>query len=73
MGADGGLYYHAVEGYRLSPNGVYLLEDPWNFGGNGDGLLLYPGRPGEFGLTEHQPLPSLRLKLIRYAIEKFWS
>ena len=73
MGADGGLYYHAVEGYRLVPDGVNLLEDPWNFGGNGDGLLLYPGRPGEFGLTEHQPLPSFRLKLIRYAIEKFWS
>lgn len=73
MGVDGGLYYHAVEGYRLVPDGVNLLEDPWNFGGNGDGLLLYPGRPGEFGLTEHQPLPSLRLKLIRYAIENFWS
>lgn len=73
MGSDGGLYYHAVEGYRLSPNGVNLLEDPWNFGGNGDGLLLYPGRPGEFGLTDHQPLPSLRLKLIRHAIENFWS
>jgi hypothetical protein len=71
-GAGAGLYYHAVEGYPLYRQGVDVLEDPWNFGGNGDGLLFYPGRPREFGLTEHQPLPSFRLKLIRQAIEKYW-
>ena len=72
MQADGALYYEASEGYPLSRMGIDLIRDPWNFGGNGDGLLLYPGRPGEFGLTEHQPLQSLRLKLIRHAIEKYW-
>ncbi len=72
-GTDGALYYEATEAYPLAAKGLNLLEDPWNFGGNGDGLLFYPGRPSEFGLTEHQPLPSLRLKLIRYAIETYWS
>lgn len=71
--ADGGLYYHAVEGYPLSRRGQDPLTDPWNFGGNGDGLLLYPGRPGEAGLISHQPLPSFRLKLMRQAIETYWQ
>jgi len=69
---DGALYYEATEGYPLTRLGINLLNDPWNFGGNGDGLLLYPGRPGEFGLTEHQPIASLRIKLIRHAIENYW-
>ena len=72
IGTDGALYYEATEGYPLVRKGVDLIKDSWNFGGNGDGLLFYPGRPGEFGLTEHQPLPSLRLKLIRHAIESYW-
>lgn len=72
VGADATLYYHAVEGYPLYRQGVLLRDDPWNFGGNGDGLLLFPGRPGELGLDHHQPLPSLRLKLLRQAIERRW-
>ncbi len=66
--AEASLYYHAVEGYVVHHQ-VNLFEDPWNFGGNGDGLLLYPGIPGTFGLTEHQPLPSFRLKLLRREME----
>lgn len=72
LNADGAIYYEATEGYPLTRTGVDLIADPWNFGGNGDGLLLYPGRPGEFGLKDHQPLASFRLKLIRYAIENYW-
>ncbi len=72
INADGGLYYESTEGYPLVRKGVNLLEDPWNFGGNGDGLLIYPGRKGKFGLDEHIPLPSIRLKLIRHAIENEW-
>jgi hypothetical protein len=72
MKVDGALYYEATEGYPLTRAGIDLFSDPWNFGGNGDGLLLYPGRPGEFELTEHQPIASLRLKLIRHAIENYW-
>jgi len=72
MKADGALYYEAVEGYPLLRKGIDLMADTWNFGGNGDGLLLFPGRPGEFGLNKHQPIASLRLKLIRHAIERYW-
>ncbi len=70
--ADGGLYYEATEGYPLARKDVDLFTDTWNFGGNGDGLLLFPGRPGRFGLRQHQPIASLRLKLIRHAIQNFW-
>jgi hypothetical protein len=30
--------------------------------GNGDGTLLYPGLPGVKGLSDHIPVPSIRLK-----------
>lgn len=66
--AQGTLYYESTEGYRIARN-VDLFTDTFNFGGNGDGLLLYPGRPGEFGINDHTPLPSVRLKLIRWALE----
>ena len=66
------LYYAATEGYRLLPQGVDLLADPFNFGGNGDGLLLFPGRAGTLGLNQDMALPSFRLKLIRYAIQTYW-
>lgn len=70
---DGVIYYEATETYRLSPLGVDIFSDTWNFGGNGDGLLVFPGRPGEFGLTGHMPLPSLRLKLLRHALQNAWA
>jgi hypothetical protein len=66
---DGLLYYEATETYRLAPMGTDIFGDTWNFGGNGDGLLVFPGRPGEFGLKEHTALPSLRLKLLRHALQ----
>lgn len=72
LNANGALYYEATEGYPLYRMGIDLIKDQWNFGGNGDGLLTYPGRPGEYGLTEHHPLQSLRLKFIRHAIENYW-
>lgn len=60
-GMQGFLYY--LTNYK------YHLGDPWQgvfaFGGNGDGTLFYPGRPGERGLTTHQPVASIRLKLWR--------
>ena len=61
---DAFLYYSVVEGYRKFPE-----RDPWkslwDFSGNGDGTLFYPGRPGEHGQVEHGPIPSVRLKLWR--------
>lgn len=63
---DAFLYYSVNDGYQYYPK-----RDPWDdlfdFSGNGDGTLFYPGRPGERGLREHQPVPSIRLKLWREA------
>jgi len=70
--AGAGLYYEAVEAHRLVAQGIDPVADPWNFGGNGDGLLVYPGHAGRFGLERDGPLASWRLKLIRHAIETWW-
>lgn len=70
--AGAGFYYEATEGFKLMPQGVDLYEDPWNFGGNGDGLLVYPGRPGAFGFETDMAFPSMRLKLIHHATEAYW-
>jgi hypothetical protein len=73
-GAESLLYYSAVESWplwaRTKGNGPI---DPWidqyNFGGNGDGSLIYPGgdQPGcPMGQT-FRPYPSIRMKLLREA------
>ncbi len=63
QGIDAFLYYFVNFAYQFYPD-----RDPWknqwDFSGNGDGTLVYPGRPGMFGLTAHTPLPSYRLKLL---------
>ena len=63
---DAFLYYSVNNSYRNYPN-VDPWSIPWEFSGNGDGTLFYPGRPGEHGFTSHQPVASLRLKLLREA------
>ena len=49
--------------------------DPWksqvNFGGNGDGNLLYPGTPATIGGTTQIPIESIRLKQIRDGEEDY--
>jgi hypothetical protein len=64
--ATGELYYETVMTYN---------EDPWasqySFSGNGDGTLLYPGKPGKIGGTSQVPVPSLRLKHIRDGVEDY--
>jgi hypothetical protein len=55
------LYYNTTESWPLYRRGVDVWTDPYNFGGNGDGLLLYPDR------ENLQALPSIRLKLFREA------
>lgn len=61
---DAFLYYSVNNGYQYYPK-----RDPWqslwDFSGNGDGTLFYPGRPNERGLSAHVPVASLRLKLWR--------
>lgn len=63
---DAFLYYLVNYAYQFYPK-----RDPWksvwDFSGNGDGTLFYPGRPGKYGVEEHLPVPSLRLKLWREA------
>ena len=40
-------------------------------GGNGEGTLFYPGRPDKIGGTEHIPVSSLRLTMIREGNEDY--
>jgi hypothetical protein len=69
---SGELYYETVQ----------HLDDAWNshvaghnalcdFGGNGDGSLLYPGKPSVIGGTRDIPVESQRLKLIREGMEDY--
>jgi hypothetical protein len=63
-GLGGELYYDMLQAWT---------GDPWSdvraFAGNGDGTLLYPGRPEALGGTRPFPVESIRLKIIRDAIE----
>jgi hypothetical protein len=45
----------------MSYEGADPWTDPWQFGGNGDGTLYYPGMPGRVGGTHDIPIESLRL------------
>ena len=67
LGATGELYYAATEMYSRSDP----WTDEWNYGGNGDGSLFYPGTPATIGGTSHIPLSSLRLKMIREGMEDY--
>jgi hypothetical protein len=63
-GLVGELYYDMLRAWT---------GDPWKdvraFAGNGDGTLLYPGRPAELGGRHPFPVESIRLKLVRDALE----
>src|SRR5207248_1964236 len=64
----GELYYNTVEAQAAG-------LDPWRdqrlHGGNGDGTLFYPGRPDPIGGRTEIPVESIRLKLIREALEDY--
>jgi hypothetical protein len=66
-GVDGELYFDTVFAYNT--------RDPWKdvfeFGGNGDGTLFYPGTPARLGSGGHQPVASLRLKHLRDGLEDY--
>ena len=59
------LYYSVDNGFQFFSKGRDPWTNLWDFTGNGDGTLCYPGRPGLYGLTEPEPIESLRLKLWR--------
>ncbi len=63
-GVAGELYYDMLQTWG---------RDPWTdvraFAGNGDGTLLYPGRPERLGGTHPFPVESIRLKQIRDGLQ----
>ena len=64
----GELYYNIDEMYSR-PNDAW--NDVYLFGGNGDGTLVYPGRPSNIGGTTDIPIESIRLKIIRDGLEDY--
>ena len=49
--------------------GLDSWQSIWEFGGNGDGTLTYPGTPCHIGGTTPVPIASMRLKYIRDGLE----
>ncbi len=67
-------YKHRVSGelyYFTTLQLTQAFEDQCAFSGSGDGTLFYPGRPDLIGGTEHIPLASMRMKLIREGMEDY--
>ena len=66
-GVGGELYYNTVE--------AWVDGDPWvdarRHGGNGDGTLIYPGRPERIGGRTPVPIESIRLARIRDGLEDY--
>lgn len=46
-------------------------DDQYQFSGNGEGTLFYPGTPDRIGGTEPVPVESIRLKLLRDGLEDY--
>jgi hypothetical protein len=65
-GVTGEVYYETTMAYSHDP-----WSNQWDFSGNGDGTLFYPGTPARIGGTTHIPVASIRLKLIREGMEDF--
>jgi hypothetical protein len=62
----GELYYETAMAYGHDP-----WANQWDFSGNGDGTLFYPGTPAKIGGATHVPVASIRLKMIREGMEDF--
>jgi len=66
-GATGELYYETVQ--------AYYDKDPWSdlfeFNGNGDGTLFFPGTVARIGGSTDIPVASIRLKMIREGMEDY--
>ncbi|TMK75690.1 MAG: DUF4091 domain-containing protein [Actinobacteria bacterium] len=54
-----------------SRTGAPAWTDQYDFGGNGDGTLFYPGTPARIGGKHHIPIDSIRLKRICDGREAF--
>ena len=65
-GVTGILYYTIDLHLDRAWNG-----DLYDFGGNGDGTLLYPGQPSVIGGQTDIPVASIRLKMLREGLEDY--
>jgi hypothetical protein len=66
FGVSGELYFETAMAYSHDP-----WNNQWDFSGNGDGTLFYPGTPAAIGGSTHIPVSSLRLAQIRDGMEDF--
>ncbi|HYD40491.1 MAG TPA: glycoside hydrolase domain-containing protein [Anaeromyxobacter sp.] len=66
MRADGELYWETTMAYSHD-----AWSNQWDFSGNGDGTLFYPGTPSRIGGQTHIPVASIRLKMIREGMEDY--
>ena len=64
--ASGELYWETA--YAFSHD---AWSNQWDFSGNGDGTLFYPGTPSRIGGTTDIPIASIRLKMIREGMEDY--
>ena len=65
-GVTGEVYYETTMAYSHDP-----WSNQWDFSGNGDGTLFYPGTPARIGGTTQIPVASIRLKMIREGMEDY--
>jgi len=66
-GATGELYYETTQAYYAHD----AWKSQWDFNGNGDGTLFYPGTADKVGGDTDIPVASLRMKMIREGMEDF--
>jgi hypothetical protein len=62
----GELYWETTQAFSADP-----WNSQWDFSGNGDGTLFYPGTPSKIGGTSQIPVGSIRLKMIREGMEDY--
>jgi hypothetical protein len=63
---SGELYWETTYAYSRD-----AWTDQYDFTGNGDGTLFYPGTPARIGGSAHVPVASIRLKMIREGMEDY--
>jgi hypothetical protein len=66
--ASGELYWESAFAFT---RGDGAWGNQWDFSGNGDGTLFYPGTPARIGGKTHVPIASIRLKMIREGMEDY--
>jgi hypothetical protein len=66
--ATGELYWESAFAFT---RGGGAWSNQWDFSGNGDGTLFYPGTPARIGGKTHIPVASIRLKMIREGMEDY--